>query len=88
VDVRALGEREQPRDPIADLALLGAALRRRGHAARGAVDAEPFAHCAEAGAVRGLPALAEHLAHVLMRHLVLEHLDDDAPRLGEDERTR
>ena len=38
--------------------------------------------------VGALPTLAEDLADVLVRHLVLEHLDDHAPWLFEDEGAR
>ena len=90
VDVGALGEGEQPRDAVADPALLFGSLGRRSVRCAGgrAVDAEPIAYGAERRTVRGLAALGQHLADVLMRHLVLEHLDDDTPRFRENERTR
>src|SRR5207247_7701064 len=37
-------------------------------------------------AVRRLAARTQHLVRVLVRHLVLEHLDDHAPRVAEDQR--
>ena len=96
VAVGALGEREEARDPRHDLLLdrvsLGAAgatapvargLRSgaRRHPGGSRVDPEARACVAEGGAVRGLADLAEDLVDVLVRHLVLQHLDDDAPRL-------
>src|SRR5207244_3246785 len=83
VDVRALGEREEPRDALGDLSAMwidaGLFVLRVRHARRLRVDAEPLAERAELRTVRGLVVLSQDLAHVLVRHLVLEHLDDDAP---------
>ena len=58
---------------------------RVGHAGRGGVDAETFADGAEGGAVRRRIGIAEHLGDELVRHLVLEHLDDGAPGAVDDE---
>jgi hypothetical protein len=89
VPVRALGEREEPRYAGHDLLLDGRCRpvpgsRRDPRSPR--VDAEAGAHVAEGGAVWCLVSLSKHLVDVLVRHLVLEHLDDHTPSLLEDER--
>ncbi len=43
---------------------------------------------AKRATVRGLVFHFEHFVDVLMRHLVLEHFDDRAPRMRKNERTR
>ena len=64
--------------------------RRRGvgDAGRGGVDAVPLADGAEGGAVRRRIGIAERFGDELVRHLVLEHLDDCAPRAVDDEGAR
>jgi hypothetical protein len=60
------------------------ATRARTRSASG-VDAVTLADCAEGGAVRRAVGIAEHFGDELMRQLVLEHLDDRAPRAVDDE---
>jgi hypothetical protein len=61
---------------------------RRGDAGGARVDPHARTRVLECAPVRGLSALAEHLVHVLVRHLVLEDLDDRAPPLLEHHRAR
>ena len=100
VPVRALGERQQPRDARDGLLLEGIGVRAftvgrrarprvaRRHPGGARVDPEPGAGVAKGGAVRGLARLAEDLVDVLVRHFVLEHLDDDTPGPLDDEGER
>src|SRR5258707_15328937 len=94
VDVRALGEGEELRDPLEDPKV--AVLCRfamtlsvgLGQARWTGIDPEPFAELAKSGAVGRLGRALEHLVHVLVRHFVLQHLEHRAPRMGQDERAR
>jgi hypothetical protein len=87
--VGALGQREQRVNPRQHPLFLAA--RRPfglGHPRRPSVDAETLAHLLERRAVRILVRRAEHLVRVLMRHLVLQHLEHDAPGLRHEQPSR
>ncbi len=88
VHVRALGEREQARDALDHARALVVLLRRLRNARGGRVDAPTLADLTERVSVRRLVLHLQDLVDVLVRHLVLEHLDDRAPRMREHERPR
>ena len=52
------------------------------------VDAALFADAAKRGPMRGLVADTQHFVHVLVRHLVLEHLFEHAPAVLDEQVAR
>src|SRR5262249_51475384 len=86
VAVRALREGGGAGGLLPPARLLGG--RRARSAGRGRGEPPTCAGGAEGGAVRRLAGLAEDLVDVLVRDLVLQDLEDGAPRLLEDERAR
>src|SRR6185312_4366707 len=89
VQVRAVREREQAHDPAQDrVSLVGLPVTAPRQPRRSRVERMLAAYAREGGTVRGFVVNAERLVDVLVRHLVLENLANDAPWLLEDQLAR
>jgi hypothetical protein len=87
--VGALREREQTAHALEHTRITRAAFRRRaGQPGGRGVDAAGVADLAEGRPVGGLLVHSEQFVHVLVGSLVLDDLDDDGPRLFEQQCAR